>query len=195
MERNSVRAFLAHETSDIHQALHHHPLLSKLTSSALTHREYENCLIAQRSTFLAIETARTAHGVYPHFALTTQLNALNRDMKGFRRLDNVDAPLALPSEHDVLGALYIAHGSQFGRGMIRKKLAQHLPGLKMEYFEMPAQPALWRDLLSTLEASETSDMPALLRGAKAGFALMHAAADAAHEKAVRAVKSDLATTR
>lgn len=172
----SVRSFLSSQTHEQHQALHDHALFSKLLSEDLTVEMYLACIEAQHQTFQVIESERDRLGVFEDFSLARQVAAMARDLG---REDPTHATLSKGGPPAVLGALYVAHGSQFGRTVIHKALLEHLPTLPHHYFGLPQQPKLWRVFLQAVEATAPEDAQSLLNGANEAFALMHREANAA----------------
>ncbi len=175
----TVRSFLATKTGAEHQALHDHPLFSKLVSEDLTADEYMACLDAQLRAFHGIEAARQRLGAHGEFNLTAQIAALSGD------LDQPDVPqqtLPLTTPDEALGALYVAHGSQFGRAVIRQALQTNLPDEPRTYFDMPTDAQGWRTFLEAMETTDPGRSDAVLHGATVAFALMHKEADAARAR-------------
>ncbi|MEM9491739.1 MAG: hypothetical protein AAGC55_21515, partial [Myxococcota bacterium] len=69
-------------------------------------------------------------------------------------------PFDTPDE--VLGALYVAHGSQFGRAVIRQALQANLPDEPRAYFDMPTDARGWRTFLQAMEATGPAQRDAVL---------------------------------
>ncbi|MEM6587814.1 MAG: biliverdin-producing heme oxygenase [Pseudomonadota bacterium] len=177
----TVRSFLATKTGAEHQALHDHPLFSKLVSEELTAEEYAACIDAQFRAFQGIEAARQRLDAYGDFTLMPQISALSED------LDHPTAPqeeLPFTTPDEVLGALYVAHGSQFGRAVIRRALQTNLPNEPRAYFDMPTDAKGWRTFLQAMEATDPGKSDAVLHGATVAFELMHKEADAARSRMV-----------
>ncbi|MEM7732359.1 MAG: biliverdin-producing heme oxygenase [Pseudomonadota bacterium] len=175
----TVRSFLATKTGAEHQALHDHPLFSKLISEDLTTSEYMACIDVQFRAFGAIEAVRVRLEAYGEFSLKPQIAALAED------LDHPDMSrdaLRFTMPDQVLGALYVAHGSQFGRAVIRRALQKNLPNAPRAYFDMPTDAKGWRVFLQAMEATGPVHSDALLHGAIVAFELMHKEADAARAR-------------
>ncbi|MEO0372491.1 MAG: biliverdin-producing heme oxygenase [Pseudomonadota bacterium] len=175
----TVRSFLATKTGAEHQALHDHPLFSKLVSEALAAEEYSACMEAQLRAFRAIEAAREGLNAHAGFTLAPQIAALSEDLQ---HPDPSDDALDLRTADEVLGALYVAHGSQFGRAVIRRAVQANLPGEPRAYFDLPTDAAGWRAFLQAMEATDPGQSGAVLRGATLAFELMHVEADAAWDR-------------
>lgn len=177
----SVRSFLATMTGEEHQALHDHPLFSKLVSEDLTAGEYMACIAAQHRAFQGTEAARQRLNAHEDFTLMPQISAMSDDLG-----TPSDAAPALPlrSADEVLGALYVAHGSQFGRAVIRRALQANLPQEPRAYFDMPTDAGAWRSFLQEMEATQPDHSDAILRGATLAFERMHQEADAAQARMV-----------
>ena len=172
----TVRSFLATKTGAEHQALHDHPLFSKLVSEDLTAQEYTACMEAQFHTFGRIEAARATLDAHSTFTLESQIAALSEDLQ---HPGTPDHALDLRTADEVLGALYVAHGSQFGRAVIRRALQTNLPDEPRAYFDLPTDAAGWRRFLQAMEATGPGQSDSVLRGATLAFELMHDEADAA----------------
>lgn len=178
----TVRSFLATKTGAEHQALHDHPLFSKLVSEDLTSAEYMACLDAQFRAFRAIEDARQRLDAHREFTLVPQITALSDDLR--HPPDPGQDTLLFDTPDEVLGALYVAHGSQFGRAVIRQALQANLPDEPRAYFNMPTDAPGWRTFLQVMEATGLGRSDAVLRGATVAFVLMHKEADAARARMI-----------
>lgn len=175
----SVRSFLATKTAQQHQALHDHPLFSKLVTDDLSAPEYMACLAAHFQAFQGIETARTTLDTHPAFSLSEQLAALASDLSGQDEAPDPAVDLSLDTSQEVLGALYVAHGSQFGRTVIGRALQANLPNAPRTYFSLPPEKLGWRAFLNTMETIADEEAHGLLDGAQRAFVLMHDEADKA----------------
>lgn len=169
------RQHLARATRDVHEALHVHPLLSRMVAPQLPMQTYLACLEAQFAFYDCVETTRQTHGHWDKFNLAAARDALRADI-GTPRLKPL-SKLPPHSHGQVLGALYVAHGAQFGRAQMRANIAKVLPTAPNEFFGTRSDPLLWRELTNALE--ESSDLPALMEGARVAFRLMQTAADMA----------------
>ncbi|MEM9968632.1 MAG: biliverdin-producing heme oxygenase [Pseudomonadota bacterium] len=178
--QTNVRAFLAHATRDRHEGLHRHPLLSQLLASDLSQAEYAACIRINLHFFETIEANRAARNLHHAFSLMPAVTALRADIasEGLKDGTHVRQKLA-SSDLEVLGALYVAHGSQFGRQVIGKAVAQSLPQTARHYFGAPNDPTLWRALMGTLQtfAEDAQALEEIAMGAKWAFSCFSAFAD------------------
>ncbi len=170
----TARAYLASSTRQVHEALHHDPALSKLTSPELTVEEYRAALAAFGAFYGAIEGARQRIGVFERFSLRRDCEALTRDL-------DTPAPLrsdiSLACELQILGALYVAHGASFGRNAFRANVLETVKGKKHHFVSLKPATGLWRDLINRLErAGQSEEALAQIRaGAELAFSYMQAA--------------------
>ncbi|MEM9317810.1 MAG: hypothetical protein AAGA70_02250 [Pseudomonadota bacterium] len=177
----SVRSALSEATRAEHEALHVHPLLSRMVEPSLSMADYRGCLVAQLSFMSTIEAARLSVAGAEILSLRPECEALIAD------LCCADPVLARPDwargPGHVLGALYVAHGSQFGRKVMACAVAKALPGASRKFLSLPSNPQAWRSLLADLQ-TYTGDLADLIDGAHAAFATMARAADHAAEALV-----------
>ncbi|MEM9755113.1 MAG: biliverdin-producing heme oxygenase [Pseudomonadota bacterium] len=172
-----IRTKLQQETRAAHEALHTHPLLARLLAADVTQAEYAGCLRVQYGFFSAIEAARGESR--PDLGASGAVEALSADLRDVDAQADVGA-LGLPrSPSALLGALYVAHGSQFGGQVIGAALARSLPSLQHRFFSRGTDAALWRRLLSALEALGPSaeHITPAVSGAAAAFDLVARLAD------------------
>lgn len=166
----SVRAWLAAETQDAHQALHRHPHLRRLLDNSLDAAAYRAILQGFQRVFVALERQRAARSCWPQLALSRHCHALARDV-GPPASGHAWGLVDFEDASQVLGALYAAHGAQFGASVIAKKLRRSLPTLPHHYFTMGGNTALWSDLTAQLETqgSDTFKQDQLALGARQVF--------------------------
>ncbi|MEO0989401.1 MAG: biliverdin-producing heme oxygenase [Pseudomonadota bacterium] len=171
-----VRQRLARTTRGVHEALHVHGVMGRLAAKGLTLDQYRSALTVLASSFAAIENRRADLAVWADFGLAIELQALENDV------GCVAAPVAgdwLSDDLAVLGALYVAHGSGFGRQVLAKSVRLSLDEAPRAYMELPADPKRWRSLLAALEHPRPcSEVDAIERGAVAAFDLVSRLADA-----------------
>ncbi len=144
----SLRRALAQSTRARHEALHRHPVFARLLAPDLSQPEYAASLRVMLTFLVAVEAARSRVGAFPALGLAAAVAALRRDLgdgadRSIRMLDATAAP-------SVLGALYVAHGAQFGRQVIGRAVGVALPNVRHHYFQAHADTGAWHCLLSTL---------------------------------------------
>lgn len=175
----SARQFLAETTRSLHEALHHDPVLSRLTAQDIQAEEYSRALGVLGAFMTAVEAARQQHALFEAFTLAPVVAAVTAD------LAPAAPPLAdltLSDRAELLGALYVAHGASFGRRVFRKSVMAALPHMPHSFVSLHTPAAQWQDLVAELETTgrDPQQRAALLRGAQAAFAcvrqLCHAAA-------------------
>jgi len=164
-------------THDAHEALHHHPTLSRLVSKSLTSTEYQQILLAYQSFFEGAEKQRHDLLAWNQFSLTGQLHCLGQDIRELHHFhpsgpdkltcDSLsDSPVVIPcttcsSSHKAavfpwmkcqlssLGVLYVLHGSAFGAKVISRCLRQSLPHLNHHFFSHGINRQIWKRLLDS----------------------------------------------
>ncbi|MEM1272262.1 MAG: biliverdin-producing heme oxygenase [Pseudomonadota bacterium] len=182
MTRNSdgaIRKRLADDTRAAHEGLHVHLLLAQLTRPSLEPETYLACLRANLGFYSGLEAARQASGLLSAFHLRREEDALLEDLGTDTRKPGI--PFDYQDDPDFMaGALYVAHGAQFGRKLIAKSVKHSNPNAPVSFFALPADRAVWRQLLQKMERSgQTPERyTRLLAGANTAFDLMRCCADA-----------------
>ncbi|MEL6214236.1 MAG: hypothetical protein AAFQ99_01030 [Pseudomonadota bacterium] len=95
-------------------------------------------------------------------------------------IQNLGVLVALDAD-SLLGALYVAHGAQFGRPQLRAAIEAGASTRLPEYLTLPIDQVAWRRLLTKLEeiGAEPERFRTMVAGAKAAFRHYRAALDAA----------------
>ncbi|WP_299686509.1 hypothetical protein [uncultured Tateyamaria sp.] len=171
-ERINVRKHLAHVTDDVHQALHHDPLLSRLMNPGLTASDYADALAVFHGLYAAVERARTQMDVYPEFSVHRECHSLEQDLR-HRDGPSLGSPrFRLGCEHAVLGALYVAHGAAFGRNSMRSNILHALPQRRHHFVGLSPSADLWTSLLKELDmrGQVSADLVRIEQGADRTFA-------------------------
>ncbi|MEL7312499.1 MAG: hypothetical protein AAFN07_13390 [Pseudomonadota bacterium] len=165
----TVRARLSDATGDVHESLHVHPLSLALLNQP-TPTIVRATMTAARRFYAALESARDARGCWDVLQLSPHLDALQNDL-GSEHLDTNPVALALDSDAAILGALYVAHGAQFGRQQIRGQMLRRGLDAIPAYYTMSVDRTTWHALLDALEVTGTSadGFDALYQGAMAAF--------------------------
>ena len=170
-----VRQHLARVTYDIHEALHHDPVLSVLNAPALTSRAYHAALTVFCMFYHSVERERLRLGAHDVYALHDECAALLRDLDG----RTPDAPdLSLPNDMQLLGALYVAHGASFGRGTFRANVTRLLPDHSHAFVSLRTEARRWKMLVAVLEdaGQDAAALRHIQTGATRAFAYVDRAA-------------------
>jgi heme oxygenase len=173
----SVRRAVAAETRAAHEALHHHPWISRLGQHDLTLTEYSLILTAYLGFFQWVEAARKGFGLPDALSLHLAIAALHTDCNalcptpGMHRASTLSPDLWLLNGPQVLGALYVLHGAGFGAGTLARAISKSLPDATCAYFEAGTPVPVWRDLVRHLEEAgqEPEGERQILQGALATF--------------------------
>jgi heme oxygenase len=118
---------LREATRPAHHALDHHPLLTPLTHSPLSERNYTHALAALHGPQKAIE--KVLSGFAPEIEFPPRLAELDSDLNALGvtpfqlmaelpRFDSVD---------QMIGAMYVIEGSNLGGAVIARLLEESLP--------------------------------------------------------------------
>lgn len=154
------RRRLASSTQAIHKELHHHPLISRILKSDLMLVEYYACLNINYLFFKQIELLRSVKGVFETFSVQQTVLLLESDLAHFK--ENYEwegfSPLINDcgnwSKNQILGGLYVAHGSQFGRQIMAKSVARSLPTVPKTYLSHANDNAIWQALKAQLDQAK-----------------------------------------
>ncbi|MEO0365796.1 MAG: hypothetical protein AAF265_09915 [Pseudomonadota bacterium] len=170
-------------TRDVHESLHVHPLSLALLNRP-TPRVVQATMTAAQWFCVTLESARTARGCWKALQLSAQLDALQSDL-GTPHSASQRIRLDLDSDAAILGALYVAHGSQFGRQQIRAQLIKGGASTLPAYYAMAVDRPTWQALLDALEITGTSSegFASLGDGAKAAFKAYRQSLDLATPRA------------
>lgn len=144
----TVRRTLISETRDLHAALHQEPILARLTDTTISLVEYTAALGVFSRYYGAFEACRHQLGWWPAFSLAADCAALAKDLPS--------APKPAPPPvfaccYSLLGGLYVAHGSAFGRSVFRGAVRCALPDLEHHFLSRRCDIGVWRALLETME--------------------------------------------
>jgi len=161
----SVRWRLRNATKARHEAVHVHPLFSRLLAADIKAYELEAINLAHLRALEQVESARYAQRIWPELSLHHRIMALRSDLS--------HVPEGLPAVSNmhpcqVLGGLYVVFGSAFGAHMIVKSLKRALPDSRMTYYEIK-DPSIWHMLCARLERLETPHIAYAIDGANATF--------------------------
>lgn len=157
---SSARADLAVGTRSAHLRLHRHRWISQLASPTLTMETYSGLIAGYHLFFRHVEEIRRKSGVYPELSMREAIDALKTDQDAFAtspvRPVN-DVPLIFSTTSEILGALYVLHGSRFGAQVLAKNIMTILPAAPVAYFLSSPSKTQWRNLLSSLETNGKSE--------------------------------------
>lgn len=177
----TARAEIAEKTRTAHEALHHHPVISRLLADDLSLPEYARILSVFRDVYVAAEERRCALGVWPEFSLARQCQALCQDAPSPVET-TAHALHAITTVEEALGMLYALHGAQFGSAVISKHLKKSLPMAPMAYCGLRTEPDRWRSLVAELDR-ECLDTNALERASCGALHVFDLIASKARENA------------
>ncbi|MEM6758254.1 MAG: hypothetical protein AAF601_02125 [Pseudomonadota bacterium] len=174
----TVRQFLARATRDIHETLHHDPILSRLNSTHIRPDEYHAALTILGRFVCAVERERLRYDLFAAFTLDPLCTAVSADLGGPLA---AEAPLALRDPAALLGALYVAHGAAFGRNSFRKTVTRALPEMRHAFVNLRMATAQWQGLIAALEEAgeDPAGLNSLLLGAQSAFDCVRHLCDAA----------------
>lgn len=168
-----TRQALADATRDVHLALHRDPLLSRLLDASLQIKEYHAALSAFAVFYGTVEAGRRSFGLWPDYSLKAECAALAQDLNTEELLHEMPDYVC---HLQLLGGLYVAHGSAFGKRVFGKIVQSALPDHSHCFVRQSADLGLWRALLHTIEAqgAQKKTVTALQTGARQSFELMQA---------------------
>lgn len=166
--RSDVRSYVSAQTHNIHEALHHNPVLERLTNPAITGREYIIAMQVLSSFYQAVETERERLDTWDEFTLAGECKALSQDLTGQPK---TFVTLLFNDRAALLGGLYVAHGASFGRAQFRKNLCSNLPDVPQSFVNQRTDKNTWRALTDRMEhySENTHNLASLLNGAKNSF--------------------------
>lgn len=143
-----TRRVIADETYAVHQSLHQHPWISRLTLSSLDMQDYRTLLAAYYQFFSLVEQARQRNDAYDALSVGDCVAALQADLVSLDALPPASERelTFLDTKEKVLGSLYVMHGSGFGGRQMNINIQQVLPDMPRSYFEKSTDPAVWRRL-------------------------------------------------
>jgi len=145
----SVRAQVSEKTRRLHEALHVHPVLSRISTADLNADQYLSVLSRYLTFFIAVESRRVASNLFAGQSLMGDISLLSADTKfipdDLPRLPPVDNKWAC------LGMLYVLHGARFGARVMQTKLRERFPQLPHHFFSQDTTPEQWRLLVLQME--------------------------------------------
>lgn len=179
-----TRQWLARETAAAHQTLHRHALFHRMFTEGFSTTDYCAVLTVFSAAFEAIEERRRGLASHRDLTLGRELAALARDQREIGRCPAsqtmalaTSLARGLSTPVHVLGALYTAHGSAFGAGVMARRVACVLPLAPAGYLTLPLNQGRWRALCAVLDRVERRDH--LVEGARQAFLIVKRLADLA----------------
>lgn len=149
-----VRRILADATDRAHQALHTHEWISRLAADDLRLEDYAYLLGAYLVFFERIEHARREANFYAELTVEPAIAALRADLAELDETPRRSNPSILSkatTRAELLGKLYVLHGSGFGGRFLSTKVHQSLPHAPRQYLGTGTDCDVWRQLVRELE--------------------------------------------
>lgn len=183
---NTAQQSLRHATADAHHTLDHHPLLQRLTGSALTREQYAESLAAMYPAHVAMERRvhDSQHYAEAGLTLSARRTLLEADLVEL----GWPVPAMMPKAPQLAdgraawwGRLYVLEGSRQGGAVIARCIRTSLGDSVPYRFFADAMPADDRSTMMAMLEHALRDDAALqqaVTGARAAFAAYTAALDA-----------------
>jgi len=174
--RGNTRTHLSNCTRNVHTALHHDPVLSRLVDTSISRTDYMRALSAFAVFYTTIETQRKILDLWPEYSLDAECAALQMDLG--TNVSNLASSFKFGCRATALGGLYVAYGAAFGRAHMRKNCVARIPESSHAFLKLSNQPDRWRSLVDTLDtfASNHLALRRMETGATIAFQLMNRAA-------------------
>ncbi|WMS42788.1 biliverdin-producing heme oxygenase [Acuticoccus sp. MNP-M23] len=173
---NSVRHRLRAATEDLHQGLHRHPLLSRLLAADLTIDELRACAAVSFAAIEIVEAERARRAIWPELSLADRLSVLRMESDRRNEASLADGGALIEGEPELLGALYVVHGSAIGGGILFKRVGKLFPEVARSVFQ-PQDPAAWKYLCTLIESLPEAVVERCVRGATTLFNYYRKVAD------------------
>lgn len=178
-EACTTRMRLRNDLRDEHEALHDHPLMIGSTTSESFQSTGHNVLRTFYLLFEGIERNRREMDCWRQFSLSPDIILLKNDIQNDAYFKNHYCNIKLDCEHAVLGALYVAIGSNFGKSVLRKRFIGDRMMLNSAYLLQKPNPAIWSAFCRTLNEVNLNeaDYVKSLEGSKKAFSEFKRLAD------------------
>jgi len=166
---------LATRTRKVHLVLHRHPWISLLGSPALTLWQYGAILSAYHRFHVHVDMTAAENASAPALSLRPARERLKADIDCLDLHEDSGlanpVPLSLSSSRQVLGALYVLHGSSFGASVLNRNVRKVLPAAPRHYLGAGADRDCWEQLNQELERHSEDELARhdILDGARATF--------------------------
>lgn len=167
--KTPLRSRIRTATHEAHQGLHVHPLLARLQSPDLTMAELCACAAVSCTAIGVIEAERAHRNIWPELSLADHLGKVRADLDTPCQTMASGEQLALESSAELLGALYVIHGSALGAAILAKAAKAVLPDAPASFF-LPPNPKTWQDLCALLETLTDNEVDGCEAGAVKSFA-------------------------
>lgn len=134
VDATGLLGLLRRETADVHRNLEQHPVLTPLTSSALTMTQYQRALLGFLSFYQQLEQRLipTLHALgNQHYPYQPRTPLLQQDLQALGETPSAGTPVAmtmpkLTTHANLLGALYVLEGSTQGGRIIGPAVCRQL---------------------------------------------------------------------
>ncbi len=160
--RQSVRQMLAERTRQAHETLHEHPWIASLVDPGLTIGRYCTVLGAYHGFYNHVVEACSGHELPASLSLAPARDRLNYDLDCLNRYhqDNPQIPVELTVDGPVelLGALYVLHGSGFGATILNRNVRRVLPDAPRHFLGSGTARESWQQLILELECFSRDDL-------------------------------------
>lgn len=177
-EQIDVRDLLKSDLSQLHDSLHNHAMLREGSQTFKNLRGVQQILVVFLILFEKIESSRLKLDLDNQYSLSDEISALCED------LIEVEIPIlnrkfALYTEREVLGALYVAFGSNFGKSSLASRFNACKEAYPVNFIHKKPNVSLWRSLCNRLNDSvnNMSEYDELKFGAHTAFCAFKEMAD------------------
>lgn len=155
--KNHVRNRLRIATHEMHQGLHAHPLLARLQAPELTYAELKATAIVSCAAIKVVEAERQRRNIWPELSLFEHLDTLCQQLGQQNEAESSAEAVKFENDAELLGALYVVHGSALGGAMLAKAIRVVLPHTPTSFF-VPQNASTWQYLCCMLEALPDTDV-------------------------------------
>ena len=164
------------ETTQLHRALHVHPLLLSCQKGTMNKEEYRHLLAAFYSPWKLLIPAID---LVPIRSLIPKLHhraqAIHDDLDKLH-VDQVILDSrslnTIPGQAEILGMCYVLIGSSMGASMLSTKIKETLHDVPVSYLSMTPKEAGWPELLGELRSIDALDYADATKSACDTFELM-----------------------
>ncbi len=154
---------LREETTELHLALHQHPVLQACQEGTMDRAAYIHLLKAFYSPWKLLSPAIDS---VPIAALKPKLQfrakAIHHDLvhlKVDQKVLKLTNPQKTLTKEKLLGICYVLIGSSMGAGMLSASIKASLGDVPVSYLSMTPKEAGWPELVGSLRTLEAKDYP------------------------------------
>ncbi|ASJ75684.1 biliverdin-producing heme oxygenase [Granulosicoccus antarcticus] len=171
----SVRQVLATRTRQAHEALHEHPWIASLLDPELTISGYCTVLGAYHGFYQHVQEACSVHSIKSGLSLALARDRLKYDLDCLHQYHQnkpqIPVELIVEEPAELLGALYVLHGSSFGASILNKNVRRVLPDAPRHFLGSGTTRESWQQLINELEQFRGDDLARekLINSASATF--------------------------